>query len=100
MLKTISSCYAIFHPKVKSQHKRYLSTNLKNAQNPNNIFLCENSINDKYYCIIHKKKYSLFCSTCNKDICFLCEKSHRDHDMYNYKDFIPTEKEINLLKKQ
>ena len=99
MFRTLSLSSSLFNTKLNSHHKRYQSTQTTHAQTPHKRILSENSFNTKNYCIIHQKKYSLFCSTCNKDICLLCDKYHRNHYKYDYKDFIPTEKEIHTLKK-
>jgi ATP-dependent Lon protease len=37
---------------------------------------------NKYYiCGLHNEVYSLYCKTCKKNICTLCEQDHEDHDI-------------------
>ena len=98
MFKNLSLSSSIFTSK-NTQYKRYQSSNPKQFSSSNNIFLAEKSFNAKYKCLLHQKNYSLFCSTCNKDICILCETNHRNHNIYNSKDFKPSSKEIHTLKK-
>ena len=98
MLKNLSLSSRIFNSKYNTEHKRYQSSNTRHLPASNNIFLTENYVNTKYQCNIHHKNYSLFCSTCDKDICSLCEKSHRNHKIYNSKNYKPTQKEIDSLK--
>ena len=86
-------------PTNDNMHKRYQSSNTKQPFKDNKMLLSENSFNSKYICLTHNKTCILFCSTCHKDICSFCQKNHRNHQVYNYKEFQPSEKEINLLKK-
>ena len=99
MIKNLSLSSRILNPKYNTDKRRYQSSNERQLSASNNIFLTENSLNTKYQCIIHYKNYSLFCSTCDKNICSLCERSHRNHKIYNSKNYKPTQKEIDSLKK-
>ena len=100
MLKNFSISSRNMNSRYDTDHRRYQSSNTRHSLTSNNIFPTENSLNTKYQyqCNIHHKIYSLFCSTCDKDICLLCEKSHKNHKIYNSKNYKPTQKEIELLK--
>ena len=99
MLKKLSISSRLLNSKYDTEHKRYQSSNTRHLVASNNIFPTDDSLNTKYQCIIHYKNYSLFCSTCDKNICSLCERSHRNHKIYNSKNYKPTQKEIDSLKK-
>ena len=64
----------------------------KNCQLDNMITKFTNLICNK-----HNKEYSIYCKTCFKDICFLCQDNHINHNLINYKNFYPKKEEINLL---
>lgn len=98
MFKNLSLSSSTFNSN-NIPHKRYQSSNQKQINSSHNIFLSEKPFNAKYYCLLHRKNYSLFCSTCDLDICSICEKNHRNHNIYDSKSFKPTQKEINTLKK-
>ena len=90
----------LFDSITNENHKRYPSTNAKQDLNSNNIFYLNDSSNTRSQCATHKRYYNSFCITCGKDICSFCKNNHISHHFYYYKDFIPIEKEINLLKRQ
>ena len=86
--------------KINDNHKRYPSINSKYQLTSRNIFNSDDSFNYNRQCNIHRKKYTSFCTTCNRDICPSCEKKHMNHYLYEYKDLIPTYKEIKILKSE
>ena len=86
--------------KVNDHHKRYSSTNSRQELASRNILNSNDYLDGKNQCIIHKKRYISFCTACNKDICSSCVKKHVNHYCYEYKDLIPTDKEIKLLKNE
>ena len=71
MFKNLSLSSSIFNSN-DIPSKRYQSSNQKQSNRVNNIFLLEKPFIAKYYCLFHQKNYSLFCSTCEQDICSIC----------------------------
>ena len=39
-------------------------------------------------CNIHKETFVKFCKDCDKDICFSCFETHRNHKLTNYEDIL------------
>ena len=50
---------------------------------------------NQFYCKIHFKEYTHYCSDCNKDICSLCEEEHENHKLISFDNII---KDIDLIK--
>ena len=99
MYKNFQISSSIFNSQINARHERIHSINVNHNSKSCNIFISQNPFNPKYQCFIHKINYSLFCATCDKDICSFCIKNHKNHKLYDSKNFIPTEKEIYSLKK-
>ena len=54
----------------------------------------------QYLCEIHSKKYAGYCTSCNKNICFLCTSNHAEHDFLQFNEIQPSIKELEDLKQK
>ncbi len=62
-----------------------------NHDNNHNII----NYNDKdYICRKHNEKFVKYCKECKKDLCFLCEKEHQNHNNIYLGDIIVNKDEI------
>ena len=71
MLKKLLLSSNILNTDINLTHKRYSSTNSNQETSKKKVFLAFKSFNYKNICITHKKRHSIFCSNCNRDICSL-----------------------------
>ena len=61
--------------------------NIHQNENKEHNFISYDEKN--YICGIHNEKYVSFCKNCQKNLCFICKKKHKEHSLINYEDFLP-----------
>ena len=71
-------CNQLFCQKCINKHIAELKHNTKN------IFMPKEQL-----CLIHNKKYTLFCQTCKINVCENCINLHKEHNTKSFFDVIP-----------
>lgn len=57
-------------------------------------------VNDDNFCMKHQLNFSLYCKTCETNLCYKCNnenKEHLNHIKYKNEDFYPNSNEIALI---
>ena len=61
----------------------------------NNLYDLNTKINNRnIICETHKDKFISYCSECKLDLCNLCERNHKSHNIINYRNISPNLNEI------
>ena len=80
--KSIFKSFSFFFSKIFSEKKKEDTTNKE-------LFIKE--------CSIHKNSYDSYCTRCDKNLCYICNEEHINHNILSFFEIIPDKSKLEKL---